>query len=151
MTMPIEEPMRLIVTGVKDGRSCIFEEVDCTARGEELSTLLVSRLSLTNLPPRPDGKGAFVDIPAAPGEMIWFRVRFPPDQLRPFHHTDTIDCHTVIRGWIELLLDDGAHRLNPGDSAMVTGVDHGWRTGPEGCVVSMLILGTPKPDLTAAG
>lgn len=146
MSMPTEEPMRLIVTGVRDGISCIVEEIDCTAHGEDLSTTLVARLSVADLPPRPHGKAKFVDIPVKPGEMTWFRTRFPPDQLRPFHHTDTVDCHTVVRGWIELLLDDGAHRLNPGDSAIVTGVDHGWKIGPEGCVVSMMNFGTPKPE-----
>jgi hypothetical protein len=145
MNGAVYEPMRLIITGVKDGKSCVVEEVDCTPQGADLSTLLVARLPVADLPPRPPGKGEFVEIPVAPGEMIWFRVRFPANQLRRVHHTDTIDCHTVVSGWIELLLDDGAHRLNPGDSAMVTGVDHGWRIGPEGCVVSMRNFGTPKP------
>jgi hypothetical protein len=137
-------PMRMIVTGVRNGMSCVIEEIDCTPQGDDLSTLAVARLALANLPPRPPGRGEFVDIPVSPGEMIWYRVRFPADQLRRVHHTDTIDCHTVVRGWIELLLDDGAHRLNPGDSAMVTGVDHGWQTGPDGCIVSMLNIGTPR-------
>jgi hypothetical protein len=145
MNDAVYEPMRLIITGVKDGRSCVVEEVDCTPQGTDLSTLLVARLPVANLPPSPPGKGEFVKIPVVPGEMVWFRVRFPANQVRRVHHTDTIDCHTVVLGWIELLLDDGAHRLNPGDSAMVTGVDHGWRIGPEGCVVSMLNFGTPKP------
>ena len=46
---------------------------------------------------------------------------------------------------VEALLDDGAHMLEVGDSLMMMGVDHGWRTGPEGCVVSMILLGTPRP------
>ena len=138
--------MRLIVTGVKEGQSCVVREVDCTPQGEGLSTLSALEMPITDLPPRPPGKGAFVDIPVEPGNMAWYRVRFPANQLRRTHHTDTIDCHTIVSGWIELLLDDGAHRLNPGDSAMVTGVDHGWQVGPEDCVVSMLIFGTPKPD-----
>jgi hypothetical protein len=137
--------MRMIVTGVKHGNSCVVEEIDCTPQGDDLSTINALSLDLGALPPRPPGKGAFVDIPVPPGSMSWYRVRFPADQLRRNHHTDTIDCHTIVSGWIELLLDDGAHRLDPGDSAMVTGVDHGWRSGPDGCVVSMLIFGTPKP------
>jgi hypothetical protein len=137
--------MRMIVTGVRDGKSCVVEEIDCTPRGEGLHTLPIAELALDTLPPRPAGTGGFVDIPVQPGAMLWYRVRFPPDQLRDTHHTDTIDCHTVVSGSIELILDDGAHRLAPGDSAMVTGVDHGWRTGPEGCCVSMIIFGTPAP------
>src|SRR5262249_49772112 len=123
----------------------IVEQIDCTPYGEDLSTLMVARLSLNDLAPRPAGQGKFVDIPVQPGEMVWYRVRFPANQQRPVHQTDTIDCLTIIRGWIDLVLDDGTHRLNPGDSLMQMGVDHGWNVGPTGCVASMLILGTPKP------
>lgn len=137
--------MRFIVTGVKDGKSCVVEQIDCTPPAEGMGTQSVAELDLRNLPPRPPGRGEFVDIPAPEGTMRWYRVRFLPNETRRVHHTDTIDCHTIVAGRIELLLDDGPHLLEQGDSAMVTGVDHGWRTGPEGCVVSMIILGTPKP------
>jgi hypothetical protein len=113
MNGAVHEPMRLIITGVKYGKSCVVEEVDCTPQSMDLSTLLVARLPVANLPPRPPGKGEFIEIPVAPGEMIWFRVRFPANQVRRVHHTDTIDCHTVVSGWIELLLDDGAHQAQP--------------------------------------
>lgn len=145
MTMPAEEPMRLLITGVRNGKSCIVEEIDCTPRGDALSTQLVARLSPATLAPRPAGHGKYVEIPVRAGELIWYRVRFPANQRRPVHHTDTIDCLTIVRGWIDLELDDGTHRLNPGDSLMQMGTDHGWTVGPEGCVVSMLIVGTPKP------
>ena len=138
--------MRMIATGFRDGKSCVVQEIDCTPQGDDLSTMEALSLRLDALPPRPPGKGAFLDIPVPPGSMSWYRVRFPANQLRRTHHTDTIDCHTIIAGTIDLILDDGPHRLTPGDSAMVTGVDHGWQTGPEGCTVSMLIFGTPKPD-----
>jgi hypothetical protein len=138
--------MRLIVTGVQDGKSCVVQEIDCTPQGEGLSTINALSLQLDALPPRPPGTGEFLDIPVPSGGMSWYRVRFPAGQLRRNHHTDTIDCHTIVDGWIELILDDGHHRLMPGDSAMVTGVDHGWQVGPEDCTVSMIILGTPKPD-----
>jgi hypothetical protein len=137
--------MRFLVAGCRDGRSCIVEDTDCSPSREGMSTQSVAELDLRNLPPRPPGKGEFVDIPAPDGTMRWYRTRFIPNETRRVHHTDTIDCHTVVAGRIELLLDDGAHLLEPGDSLMLMGVDHGWRTGPEGCVVSMIILGTPKP------
>ena len=137
--------MRHLVAGFKDGKSCIVEEIDCSPAAEGMSTQSVGSLELCNLPPRPPGKGEFVDIPAPEGTMRWMRVRFLPNETRRVHHTDTIDCHTVVGGRIEALLDDGAHMLEVGDSLMMMGVDHGWRTGPEGCVVSMILLGTPKP------
>ena len=135
----------MIVTGVRDGKSCVVEEKDCTPPGEDMAILPLVDLDLGALPPRPPGRGEFVDIPVPHGMLRWYRIRFVPNETRRVHHTDTIDCHTVVAGSIELLLDDGAHRLDPGDSAMVTGVDHGWRTGEEGCMTSIVILGTPQP------
>lgn len=137
--------MRMIFTGVMDGKSCVVREVDCTPADDGMGIVPLVDLTIAELPPRPPGKGEFVDIPVAAGDMRWYRVRFVPNETRRVHYTDTIDCHTVVAGSIELLLDDGAHRLEVGDSAMVTGVDHGWRTGADGCAVSMIIFGTPKP------
>ena len=71
---------------------------------------------------------------------------FPPNGEWPaMHYTDTIDCHTVIAGSVDLILDDGAHRLAAGDCVMVTGVDHAWKAGPDGCTTSILLIGTPPP------
>jgi hypothetical protein len=36
--------------------------------------------------------------------------------------------------------------LSAGDCAVVAGVDHAWRTGPEGCTTSIVIVGTPRRD-----
>jgi hypothetical protein len=137
--------MRMIVTGIRDNRSCVVKEIDCKPQGEGMSTLPLIDLALGALPARPPGKGDFVDIRVPVGMMRWYRVRFQPNHIRGMHHTDTIDCHTIVAGSIDLILDDGPHRLTIGDSAIVTGVDHGWQSGPEGCATSIVILGTPKP------
>ena len=72
---------------------------------------------------------------------------FPPNSDWPeMHYTDTIDCHTIVAGSIDLILDDGPHHLDVGDAAVVAGVDHGWRAGPAGATLSIVILGTPVPD-----
>jgi len=135
----------MIETGVKDGKSCVVREVDILHEGDDVSVVQFRYLPTASPPPRPEGKGEFVDIPVAPGDALFYRVRFPANQLRRVHYTDTIDCHTIVSGSIELLLDDGPHLLEAGDSAIVTGVDHGWKVGPDGCVVSMIVFGTPKP------
>ena len=44
------------------------------------STIALLDLALDALPPRPPGKGAFVDIPVKPGAMRWYRVRFPANR-----------------------------------------------------------------------
>jgi hypothetical protein len=140
--------MRMIVADIRDGRSCVIEEIDCTPSSDgAMSVLPVLELALDPPPVRPSGVGEYRDLGLPVGSMRWLRTRFPANQRRPVHYTNTIDCHTVVDGWIELLLDDGPHRLMPGDSAIVKGVDHGWQIGPEGCCVSMILLGTPGPDL----
>jgi len=136
----------MIETGMKDGKSCVVREVPVVHEvQDDVSTVPLLDFDPAALLPRPPGHGELVDIPVAPGKALWYRVRFPANQLRGFHHTDTIDCHTIISGSIELLLDDGPHLLEPGDSAIVNGVDHGWKVGPEGCAVSMIVFGTPRP------
>jgi quercetin dioxygenase-like cupin family protein len=61
------------------------------------------------------------------------------------HYTDTVDFDVVLSGSVESILDDGAHLLTVGDSAVVTGVDHGWRAGPEGCRLNLMTIGVSPP------
>jgi hypothetical protein len=137
--------MRMLITGYKDGKSCVVEEIPLDAPGEDMTVANVLSLKLDALPPRPPGRGEFRDIGTPHGVMNWMRVRYRPNELRPTHYTDTIDCHTVVSGSIEAILDDGPHKLMPGDSLVMNGVDHQWRTGPEPCCVSIVVIGTPAP------
>jgi mannose-6-phosphate isomerase-like protein (cupin superfamily) len=59
------------------------------------------------------------------------------------HHTDTLDFDMILEGSVEIVLDDGPHRLGPGDCVVVTGVDHVWKAGPDGFVMSVTLMGTP--------
>jgi quercetin dioxygenase-like cupin family protein len=136
--------MRFIVAGVKDGKSCVVQEIDCTPDpGKPVSVVRLCEQPVAAPPPRPAGKAMSVSIGVPAGMMSWLSVRFRANQRQPVHHTDSIDCLTVVQGSVELILDDGAHRLTVGDTALVRGVDHGWNTGPEGCTLSTVIIGTP--------
>jgi mannose-6-phosphate isomerase-like protein (cupin superfamily) len=42
------------------------------------------------------------------------------------HRTDTLDSITVIRGEIYLVTDTGEVLMQPGDTAIIRGVNHGW-------------------------
>jgi quercetin dioxygenase-like cupin family protein len=137
--------MKFIVSGILEGRSCIVRELDCTPSGDGMSMHVLHDLVLDSMSPRPPGHGDFLDIPVSPGAMKWMRVAFAPNQFWDKHHTDTIDCHTIVAGSIDLILDDGPHHLEPGDSAIVNGVDHAWQAGPVGCATSIILFGTPKP------
>jgi quercetin dioxygenase-like cupin family protein len=71
-------------------------------------------------------------------------IRWEPNSEWPPHYTDTVDVDIVLEGSIELVLDDGAHRLEPGDSVVVHGVDHAWRVGEGGCTTCVVAIGAPR-------
>jgi quercetin dioxygenase-like cupin family protein len=68
-------------------------------------------------------------------------IEYAPGAAFSLHHTDTVDFDVVLSGSVELILDDGGHLLEVGDNAVITGVDHGWRAGREGCRLNVLTIG----------
>jgi quercetin dioxygenase-like cupin family protein len=140
--------VRRIVTGLDSaGRSCAVKDGEFTfvagMAGIGLNT--VFKTSQTPPPARPEGNADLLDLGVAPGLARWMVVEYEPGLAFPMHHTDTIDFDIVLSGSIELTLDDGVHELGPGDCVMMTGVDHAWKAGPDGCRLSVVVLGTPPP------
>lgn len=90
--------------------------------------------------------GGFLDLVVPPGALRWTLVEYAPGAEFPMHHTNTVDFDAVVSGSVDLILDDGAHPLAAGDSAVVTGVDHAWRAGPDGCRLSIMTIGASSPD-----
>ena len=135
--------MGMFITGVKDGKSCIVEQVETGAGSDSLLVTTLLDIPLNDLPPRATGSARHHEIHLPPDTVRWLRVYFPPNTLAALHHTDSIDCNTVVAGSAELILDDGPHKVTVGDSFAVNGVDHGWRTGDEGCTLSILLIGLP--------
>jgi hypothetical protein len=136
--------MKRLVTGVDaSGCSCVVEETEFT--GEPRQD--VYRTASNPPPPRPLGTGEYMDLAVPPGLVWWLRSTLSPHAERAMHHTDSVDMTTVIVGHAYLGLGDGEHRLDVGDSVVLTGVDHSMRAGPEGCVLSAVIIGTtPRND-----
>jgi quercetin dioxygenase-like cupin family protein len=133
-----------LITGVdENGRSCVVEEAsfDDKPLSEGARVQTVYRTS-TTLSPRPAGRGRDTDMDVAAGSARWIRTELSPGEYLN-HHTDTVDFDTVVSGYVDLILDDGDHRLNPEDCVVVMGVDHGWRAGPEGVVMSVVLIGSP--------
>ncbi|HEY3669605.1 MAG TPA: cupin domain-containing protein [Acidimicrobiia bacterium] len=97
-------------------------------------------------PPRAGGRGEWLDLGLDPGIVRWQIIDYAPLRTYGLHHTDTIDIDLVLRGSIELRLDDGPHFLEAGDGVVVTGVDHTWTSGPEGCRLSVTFIGTPRSN-----
>jgi hypothetical protein len=143
--------MRCVLTGVDgDGRSCVAEVLEAPDPSGDVDVLSLLRLRTGALEPRPDGTGELLDLGVRPGRLQWVVSRWAPGATAAgagpsgLHHTDTIDLDLVLAGSIELVLADGPHLLEAGDAAVVRGVDHGWRAGPDGCTLSVVLLGTPE-------
>ena len=146
--------MRHVVTGNDAaGRSCVVRELsidrrarnalwesaagDVTAFGFD-----AAEQSIGNFPP--------------PGHTKWYSQWIPPNYDRVFHWSESIDFGIALEGRIDLLLDAGTVTFGAGDSWVLPGVRHGWRTGEEGCFRMILSLGATKPraaggDRGAAG
>ena len=139
---------QFVRSGTRNGKSSIVEQIDLAMPTDALGMRTLMEIVPAKLSPRPEGSGGLQAIPVAPGAVRWFRISFPPSSVHAMdemHHTDTMDCLTIVAGSTELLLDDGPHQLEVGDCVIVAGVDHGWRTGENGCVMSSMIFGTPPP------
>ncbi|MDY6996173.1 MAG: cupin domain-containing protein [Actinomycetota bacterium] len=140
--------MRTLMTGFDaDGKSCVVSQDDLTL--DQLApgfAMGIPYATTTNPPPaRAGGSAPLIDQGIAPGLVRWMVVELGPDSETPMHHTDTLDLQTVLSGSVELVLDDGAHRMEAGDLAVLTGVDHAWRAGSEGARLSAVLVGTPPP------
>ena len=144
--------MRTLITGVDaDGKSCVVSRdelaLDQLAPGFAMG---IPYTTATSPPPqRPTGTAPLIDQGIDPGLVRWMVVELGPDSETPMHHTDTLDLQTVLSGTVDLMLGDGAHRLTQGDLVVLTGVDHAWRGGPDGCRLSAVLIGTPPPDADA--
>ena len=138
--------MRILVTGVDDqGRSCVVEE-RAPEDAPSAAGITVSHAAETASsppPPRPPGRGELVPIIRGPGIARWSFVEFPSHATTPVHHTDSVDFDVILEGSVDLVLDDGPHRLDTGDAVVVNGVDHGWTTHDETCRMSVVVIGTP--------
>lgn len=139
--------MNCLITGAdENGRSFAWKHFAPQpaeiAPGLEVAGLFATKVSPPALDPA--GKGEFVDLGVAPGLAGLNLWRFGAGEGYPMHHTDTIDVDTVLEGSIELLLDDGAHQLSARDCAVVTGVEHAWRAGPQGCLMLSIAVGSAR-------
>jgi quercetin dioxygenase-like cupin family protein len=140
--------MRVLMTGIDAaGRSCVVGSdrvlLEC-APGGGFGHAVVFDTPSEPPAPRPPSHSSFIDVGIAPGLVRWIVVDYDAGQEQPMHATDTVDLDIVLRGSIELVLDDGTHLLEAGDGAVINGVDHGWRAGPDGCRLSVTFIGTPS-------
>jgi quercetin dioxygenase-like cupin family protein len=138
--------MRILVTGVDEhGRSCVIEErvPNDPPSAAGITVSHAAETASNPPPPRPPGRGELVPIVRGPGIARWSFVEFPAHATAPLHHTDSVDFDLILDGSVDLVLDDGTHRLHTGDAVVMNGVDHGWATHDEACRMSVVVIGTP--------
>jgi quercetin dioxygenase-like cupin family protein len=86
------------------------------------------------------------DVGVSPGGTRWLRVHCEPGATFDMHRSTTVDYDVVLSGQLDLLLEDGFVRLEPGDAVLLQGHVHGWRGGPEGATYAVVLLsGAPGP------
>jgi quercetin dioxygenase-like cupin family protein len=139
--------MRVLIAGVDgQGRSCVIDERTPSVQPYEAGGITVALAAATEScppPARPRGRGDLVGVAGTLGTVRWTFVEFPAATTTPFHHTDSVDFDVVLEGSVDVILDDGPHRLGPGDGVVITGVDHGWETHGQGCRMSVVVIATP--------
>jgi quercetin dioxygenase-like cupin family protein len=85
-----------------------------------------------------------VGVPSGAARTI-YSVLAPGHQV-PMHRTDTYDVAFVIRGSVELLLEDGSStELNAGGVFVMPRTVHGIRVGPDGVVLAGIAIGIGRP------
>jgi hypothetical protein len=141
--------MRRVVTGLDaDGRSCVVsDDVIDTVTGRATGGRDKGTLSMLW---RTDESPAAFDRPrefpllntgSTPGSSRWLILGWEPNVVRTTVRTNTLDYDTVLEGSCELILESGSVWLGVGDSVMIPGTVHGWRSGPDGVVLSVVVIG----------
>jgi mannose-6-phosphate isomerase-like protein (cupin superfamily) len=137
--------MRRLVTGVDEsGRSCVAEdaEVEFGESGFDGLRMITACLAEAELDRPPAAAGEPLGG-GNPGSARWTFLDWDPGVSFAMHHTSTFDFHLVLTGGGDLLLEDGPHPIGPGDVVVMNGVTHGWKTGPDGCQMSVVTIALP--------
>jgi quercetin dioxygenase-like cupin family protein len=121
--------MRKLVAGTDDeGRSCLVDDVELSIDRDVAPGLAMTTIF----------RGGEV-LQSAPTPR-WSLVEWGPGAEYELHATATGDLIAVLDGGGDLLLDDGAHAFTAGDVIVLTGEKHGWRMGPDGCRMSIVVI-----------
>lgn len=79
-------------------------------------------------PDGPDPTITIGQVESAPAAIAWRHVEVMPSDGDPFlHATPTVDYTSVVRGNVELVLENGSITLGTGDVVVLRGQAHAWR------------------------
>jgi mannose-6-phosphate isomerase-like protein (cupin superfamily) len=134
--------VRRIITGAgPEGRSRVESIEEITDTGPVGEVAMTSLWDTTPGPLERPATAPLLAMAMAAGATHWMVVHMGPGYEHPDHRTDTVDYDLVVIGQAQLVLDEGSVVLQPGDCAVVPGVAHQWRAGPEGCTLSITMVG----------
>jgi quercetin dioxygenase-like cupin family protein len=76
-----------------------------------------------------------------PGGTIFRVLEFAPGVTPRNHRTDSIDYAVIMRGEIDMVLDDTTVTLRAGDVLVQRGTIHNWvNNGTEPCVIAFILI-----------
>ncbi len=142
-------PRRVVTAVNKDGKSAIasdgpipqeasFSKAGVGSGGDHW---IISRVPVDLADQRDALQGYTIKSWPSPGEVIARMITWLPGFEFPMHRSDTLDVFFVIAGQIELLLDEGATVVRPGDTVIQCGTNHGWRVvGNEPCTIAGVLI-----------
>lgn len=84
---------------------------------------------------------ATFDVECRPGATRWRLVQMGPYRTSASHRTGTLDYDVVLSGWVDLSFENCEVRLSPGDTVILPGVVHTWRTGDVACTMAVAMIG----------
>jgi hypothetical protein len=146
--------MRLIVCGLDaSGQSCLVSQTELAyapipgVPGAGVAKLYA--IDQSPPPSSPPGKGKFSGDSLAPGQVSWYIINHEPRDSNEehagnvLHYRNAVDMVVILEGGGDMMLGDGAHPAQAGDCIVMPGIDHGLRSGPQGCRLMSLAIGTP--------
>ena len=77
-----------------------------------------------------------------PGGTVFRMIEFKPGVAERNHRTDSIDYLVILKGEIDMQLDDGVEvRVKAGDVMVQRGTIHNWiNRGTESCFVAVILI-----------
>ncbi len=136
--------MQHVVTGLNaEGKSCVISrrEIDTDPSTGPFEIIAGTDELPPRLPETLVDQGPAADVGIEQVGTKWLIVKWQPGIDEAFfHRTDTLDYDIVLSGHVTLVLEDGEVELGAGDSVVIPGVVHGWRTGAEGGVSTTVMV-----------
>src|SRR5581483_5196255 len=138
--------VRRVVTGHKaDGKATILiDEMSTNVVSSRPGTSACVIWTTKGFPVNNDGsedteKGA--EFTTLAGGTVFRLVEFGPGNTPRNHRTDSIDYAIVMRGEIDMELDDEVVHIKQGDVLVQRGTIHNWvNKGTEPCLIAFILI-----------